>query len=284
MPRQLLLMVCALGIAMAAPRGARAQALRGKLMDADKNPVSGATVTLKDPAGETIAQGSSDPTGLFHVAAPKAGNYIADIRRIGFAPWVSQPMQLKDLETTEIEVTLSTNPNTVARVVVTARTTREWGRDGWAKRKALGLGVFLTGDQVRAEHTTTVAEAMRSVPGLFVTDRRGPDGEAFPAVGTMIGGRCLVWFLNRQPLQSIPGVSYEFELNQLLGPDQVAGIEVYREYKEMPPEFRQMVEHRLMVEQNSPTARPIDSPVPQRLNASTTPACGAVVVWSYSSW
>lgn len=250
-----------------------AQVLRGTLVDGRRDPISGATVTLRDERGTAVGGMLTDERGLFHIPAPRPGTYVADVRRIGFEPWTSPTIHLDKDESVEIEVRMNAAPPVIATMIIRGRANREWGRDGWAKRQALGKGSFLTGSDVLAKRTPTVIEALKEVEGLQVIYR------PFPSVASTQGNRCLILLMNRQPVPLIPGQSVEATLHSMIGPEQVAGVEVYPQYRDVPPEFRNLAIQSMrpdLAAQRIP-ASIVDEP-------GRAKSCGIINVWTWRAW
>jgi hypothetical protein len=252
---------------------AHPQVLRGTLLDGRQERITGANVTLRDSAGGAVGAAIADQRGVFHIPAPRAGTYVADVRRIGFDPWTSPPIRLDRGESVEIEVRMNDRPPVLATMTVRGRAHREWGRDGWSKRKAAGRGTFLTGDEVMEKRTVTIAEALRDVPGLMLSYR------PFPALASTEGNRCLNLLVNRQPIPLIPGQPVEATLHNLIGPEQVAGVEIYAEYRQVPVEFRNMAVQSMRPELAAqlPPATIVDEPGRARM-------CGIINVWTWRAW
>jgi hypothetical protein len=250
-----------------------AQVLRGTLIDQQRNPIIGATITLKDSAGAAIGAVISDDRGSFHLPARRAGFYTTDIRRIGFDPWVSPAIRLDRDESVEIEVRMNAQPPVMATMTIRGRANREWGRDGWSKRQAAGKGTFLTGADVMDKRTPTVAEALKDVAGLQLIYR------PFPTVSSTTGQRCLNLLLNRQPVPLIPGQPVEQTLHSIIGPEQVAGVEIYPQYRDVPPEFRNMAVQSLRPDREAqlPPATVVAEP-------GRTKMCGIINVWTWRAW
>ncbi len=262
---------------LAAPGVADAQRARAEIIDSAGVPIDEVLVTLLDTAGVTIRTGRSDAGGVVHLLAPRPGTYRASFTRIGYNPYTTGGLVLRDGETLVIEVKMQARPQALATMRVKARTRREFGREGWAERKAIGKGVFLTGDEIRAESTLTVAEALGKVEGFQV--RYMP----LPELSTVRGNRCLQYMVNSLIMPSIPGEHPSETLDRVLGADRVMGIEVYREYGEVPPVFRSRAVQ---------TVPPDDrvSPIPRQRGTAMTPDtestrnCGLINIWTRRAW
>ena len=62
------------------------QSIRGRVLDAARQPLAGALVELRDPAGKSLGIVLTSPSGAFLLAAPMPGRYRYRIAAIGFQP------------------------------------------------------------------------------------------------------------------------------------------------------------------------------------------------------
>ncbi|HSQ31314.1 MAG TPA: carboxypeptidase-like regulatory domain-containing protein [Gemmatimonadaceae bacterium] len=87
---------CCLTVALvlALPLAARAQTVRGVVVDAGDRPVPGVVVLLIDGGSVVAARALSDPRGEYRVVAPRAGTYRLRTLRIGYRPVLSAPFVL----------------------------------------------------------------------------------------------------------------------------------------------------------------------------------------------
>ena len=74
------------------PLAARAQTVRGVVLDAGERPIPGVVVLLLDSNSAVAARALSDQRGEFRLGAPRAGTYRMRTLRIGFKPVISAPI------------------------------------------------------------------------------------------------------------------------------------------------------------------------------------------------
>ena len=99
--------------------GARAQTVRGLFSDSvSRTPIRGAFVTLVDTAGTERVRAITNQAGEFVLSAPTPGIYRIRSKRIGFHPYVSQPLALKAGETIAYDATVLPIPVPLEQVVV----------------------------------------------------------------------------------------------------------------------------------------------------------------------
>src|SRR5690349_11056670 len=82
---------------------AGAQMLRGQVIDSAGAPLDEVLATLVDSTGATLRTARSDDGGVVHLVAPRAGTYRAAFARIGFNPYTTAAVLLRDGETLVIQ-------------------------------------------------------------------------------------------------------------------------------------------------------------------------------------
>lgn len=102
-----LLLVVQAAVVLALPGQARAQLVRGELVDSIAGrPVAAAIITLIDGADAEFGRTLTDATGQFRVRAPAAGSFRLRVRLVGFDVWESEPIALAVGETVVRRVAL----------------------------------------------------------------------------------------------------------------------------------------------------------------------------------
>ena len=214
--------------AVAAPCGTHAQQARGIVFDlTTRLPIPEATVTLLDSGALELGSARTDSAGVFTILAPMAAQYLVTVRRLGYHGFNSGEITLGHRDTTLI-VALTPSPQRLPPSVTRANRgffAREWGRDGFMKRRELGAGVFLTRTDLLLKEPLSVEDMLRNVDGLMVRNQ---------GLGQQVwayrGSGCLRTLLNRLPYRS---TAYQ----QLL-PEHVLGVEIYPQFKDVPEELR----------------------------------------------
>jgi len=237
--RKLFIAVAA-ALSFAAASDGRAQntaIIRGRVVSPDLKAIAGAEVRLRGTSGLAL----SDSAGVFEIGNVDAGHVVIDARRLGYlaqqfeldlAPGSSRRVQLTlpvvaaDLPTVHVTDTLG-KP---ARYANTHR------YDQFFERKAVGIGKFITREQIDAASKSNTAELLQGMSGVKV--RR-------------IGNEWKVQFTRCQ--MGIPGIDdpSEFiqvfinghyvgrasQLNDIL-PAEIEMMEVYKSPTELPPAAR----------------------------------------------
>jgi len=259
-------------------RPAAAQMIHGRLLqEGTLTPVAGASVQLMDSRGNELDRlVTTNEAGTFAMRV-EPGRYTLRIRRIGYTPLITPAITLAANEV--FEGTYRVSPATVRLTTerITERANLELGRDGMLRRKELGKGVFLYRQDLAAKDQSEFASLLRGVDGIRV--------EATGKVTSTEGWRCLYFMVNKVPVTSvprgIPGSTQWPTLEDLVptGHDVMA-IEIYREFTEVPPEFR--LDAWPGQRPGSQRAAPTKASV-GRSSQQDTP-CGLVSVWTRAAW
>ena len=113
----------ALLVHVAAPAGAAAQQVQGRVVRADDSAsYAGALVRLFEVGGIRVAQTTTSPDGAFSLSAPAPGTYVLAVHRIGHRPWRSAPLELGG-GVRRITLTVPDEPVRLEPVSIEARST-----------------------------------------------------------------------------------------------------------------------------------------------------------------
>ena len=276
--RLLVASAIALALAGAAPP-LSAQMIHGRLLqEGTLAPLTGASVQLMDAQGNDLNRlVITNEAGTFAMRVDP-GRYTLRIRRIGFTPLVTPAINLAADEVFEGTYRISPATIRLATERITAKRNLELGREGFERRKALGQGVFLGRSELSGKDQRDFSRLMHGVEGIRVEG----DGKVISTEGW----RCLYFMVNRVPVTSVPGgvpgASTYPTLEDLVptGHDVMA-IEVYREFKEVPAEFR-LDAWPGSAGMTAPRARPTTGMRAGRRSQDTP--CGLVSVWTRAAW
>jgi hypothetical protein len=211
-----------LAIPITVARGAARMA--GTVRTKDGRPLQGARIVLwgSDATAETSESGTFNLSGL------PSGTYSVEVRAIGFAP-KRLPVDLSSRRPANLAVVLDDRINALAGVVVRGqRAKRAEDVNGFAERsKRGGFGRFITAADIERRSAIMVSDVLRTTPGLTVV----PNGSfGYSVLGR---GRCTP-AVYVDGMQVFDGAS---ELDNLVRPNEIAGIEVYTGVGGTPPQF-----------------------------------------------
>lgn len=259
----------------------RAQVVTGRVVEADsRKPVAGARVILvgiPDSSGRVAISG---PDGGFTVRAKARGRYLVEVARLGFRPQREGPFDLSDGETLQLEVVLPVLPIALDPVTVTAEVNTRFLTDvGFYDRKRADFGHFITRDQIERRRASRPTDLLVAIPGVSIQpDPHSPGKVRLQMRGTHLaqGGPCaprvyvdgliIIRGESRPPQREGTATGGDIEdvfendprtpepsLDDIVSPDQIQAIEVYRSASQVPAEFG---------------------------GASAFTRCGVVVVWT----
>jgi carboxypeptidase family protein len=263
-------------VTVGAARSAAAQMIHGRLLqEGTLVPLANASVQLMDARGDELNRlVVTNEAGTFAMRV-EPGSYTLRIRRIGFTPLTTPVISLEANEV--FEGTYRVSPATIrlATERITAKRSLELGRDGFFRRKELGKGVFLARTDLADKDQRDFSFLMRGIDGIRV--------EATGRILSTEGWRCLYFMVNKVPVSSVPGSvpgSTMWPTLEDLVPTghDVMAIEVYREFSEVPAEFRLDA---------WPGAKPGQRAVPNTASIGRRGAegpCGLVSIWTRAAW
>lgn len=226
--------------------------LRGRVTTTDGEPVSYANVQIN--GGRRFL---ADDSGGFSAPVAISGRTTLLFRRIGFQP---AEIQLTEMPDTAIRVQMASVARTLAGQVITGRA--PYGRleqGGFYARmteveKGARVGWFVTPEELELRRPQNVTDAVRHFPNI----RLSPidDGHVDRSAGIPMtwsdgiplarkfriedsDGCPLTVFLDRQRISpSIVGLkAVDEEINTIVQPNSVAGIEVYPRVTGAPPGY-----------------------------------------------
>jgi hypothetical protein len=220
-------LACAL-LPVLGPATARAQqgtgAITGRLVDRESHTaIRGARIALLG----TRRGFASDSEGRFVQDSLAAGNYVLQVRAIGYvgASWVLQlaagQVRTQDFELERLPVQL--DPVTVRR----PPSFSEQRRLEFERRRASGRGYFITEDDIERTKPHSLSDLFRNVPGVRLTCRGSSN--------------CAIR-MTRAPRECRPDFVLDgFAASNSTSLDMatvgIIGIEVYRTLTETPTEF-----------------------------------------------
>lgn len=257
---------------------ASAQSVRGVLLDAiTTRPIAQATVTLLDSLDGIVATVVTDSVGRFLIASPTTGQYRMRIRRIGYQPATSGAISFQKNKVWQLTLELAPLSTELEPVTIRERTGRQWAVDGFRERQAMGQGIFLDHLDILLQDPVYVADLFRGMPGMRVELTNGG-----PTIESRQGRGCLKMFVNWLPLESLSENGQR--TMELPPPKEVMGVEVYREFKEVPQDLRHYARSSppsspelMVLRGRNVAARP-----PER---GVTPGqCGLVLIWTKATW
>jgi hypothetical protein len=190
--------------------------------DPNGRPVSNARVRI---LGERTVR--TNDAGSVTLDSVAAGTQTLEVLAIGYQPQRRTVDIAPRREPTDTFV--------LAALLDTIRVTA--GRDptGFERRRNAGAGQFISADDVERENPARTTQLLRTRDGLrFTFDRNG-----FPYIEvTTQDSRCRPRILlDGFPSRPVPTVPGEAEMDWLVHPDEIGGVEIYTNSAKIPPEI-----------------------------------------------
>ena len=237
----------------------------GRVLQSDGIPVGHAVVALLGTNDSTLTSGD----GHFVLRTATPGTYMVSVRGLGLRPerFVAT---LAQRPARDLLISMDRSVPVLATVTTTTDRTLS-GQTGFDKRKAMGIGQFLTYDQIQSKHATAFTQLLQTLGGISVMSSSMQPGGA--TTGTRGPGSCVSYVVDGVPqLQLMEhtvdnGAIGGESPDNLIDVSQVGAIEVYSS-SERPAEFHGQQEHPMLP----------GSPVP-RVGLDRQ-QCALVVVWT----
>jgi hypothetical protein len=197
--------------------------LNGRVVRSDGGrPFAGAVVTVAG-TGDTARTGDN---GQFTLRGLPAGSRTLEVRALGWEP-EALPVELSDRNARNMVIRLATKTAVLDAVVVSATLNAGLHRVGFDSRKRLGIGHFLSPDDLANMSATEFVDLMATMPG--VRRRIDPQGNAYvtPSRGSV---GCVSYVIDGLPfVEAIPG-----QINDVMPVSEIGAVEVYQP-SEAPP-------------------------------------------------
>ncbi|HUR92296.1 MAG TPA: carboxypeptidase regulatory-like domain-containing protein [Gemmatimonadaceae bacterium] len=191
------------GVAAEAPVPAarRGASLRGTVVDSTGKPVVGARAGFAWSPNAAV----TDSAGRFSMDGQRPGTQALIVRRLGYAP-AEVIVNLTRRAPREVTVQLAPFVPVLAAVLVKARHEVALERVGFTNRRRVGVGRFLTQEQLERRNAFRIDDYLTMLPSLY----RG---------GTSSGENCTVFWVD--------GVKWTSHPDEFMSPGEVAAIEAY---------------------------------------------------------
>ena len=199
--------------------------LTGHVTSAEGKPLEGAMVLLLG----TQLSARSDVDGAFRLTGLPAGTQSVEVREIGYSP-KRFAVDLTPRHPSTLTATLDEHTTVLKTMEITAKRGSEIA--GFDQRKKSGLGYYMDRDQIEKSNPISTTDLFRQVPGLTVAW----DGEGYSVQvnRNSNGGSCPVaYYIDGSPFLSVGD-----DIDQIVQPQDVAAIEVYKSSAETPMQFQ----------------------------------------------
>jgi hypothetical protein len=200
--------------------------VRGSVKSINGQPLTSARIVLWGASGN----GASSMNGQFTLQGVPTGTQMVEARAIGFQP----TRIVVDVPATE-EATADIALDILVPTVDTMRVRGARVSPGMAEfetRRRTGFGNFIDENQLVQRAPMFMADIFRTVPGITIQSGQSAQGRVLMR-GVSGGGPCVpAVFLNGMNI-AIP----DGNLDAILNPQEVIGVEVYSRTASVPPQF-----------------------------------------------
>jgi len=141
--------------------------LTGVVLDEQGVPVPNVEVAISSISRTT----RTDSVGKYVLALLPAGSYDVAFRRVSYAPMVFT-LDISPGDTTDAEVKMNAVPQPMTRIVVEERSI-DHRLDGFEARKKIGVGHYVTREQIEARNPLVLTDMVRTIPGTNVKSAGG---------------------------------------------------------------------------------------------------------------
>jgi hypothetical protein len=213
--------------------------LTGRVVNKALQPIEGAHVQLDGANRATLSRAN----GEFTLDSLPAGTQTVSVRKLGHA-LTEVAVDLSSREASRVTVAMDDFVPLLETVRVSAARTQALDDVGFSRRKRIGNGFFMDGEEVTSRQMSRFSDVVRNAPGILI-QRRG-DKQYITTVRDPVNGCVTIWIDGAQWQQLEPG-----DIDDFIRPGEVGAIEVY-----------------------SPTTTPSEYSGPAR------GSCTTVVVWT----
>ncbi|HET7621451.1 MAG TPA: carboxypeptidase regulatory-like domain-containing protein [Gemmatimonadaceae bacterium] len=215
----------------AADTGARTTAplgtavLSGTVKATNGQPLEGAQVLLLG----TNLGGRTDQNGAFRLGGLPGGTQSIEVRQIGYAPR-RYAVDLSPDKISKIDAVLEERAVVLEAVEVAAK--KGSGIPGFDRRKKSGFGTYITRDDIEKRGAIRTTDLFRTIPGVQVQW----NGSGYTVqMSRSSAGYCPVqYYIDGSPFLSTGGD----DMDQIVQPQDIQAIEVYKGPTETPAEFQ----------------------------------------------
>lgn len=199
--------------------------LTGHVTSTEGKPLEGAMVLLLG----TQLSARSNVDGAFRLTGLPAGTQSVEVREIGYSP-KRFAVDLTPRRPSTLAATLDERTTVLKTMEITAKRGSEIA--GFDQRKKSGLGYYMDRDQIEKSASISTTDLFRQVPGLTVAW----DGQGYQVQvnRTSNAGMCPVAYY----IDGSPFLSLGDDIDQIVRPDDIAAIEVYKSSAETPMQFQ----------------------------------------------
>ena len=189
--------------------------LTGRVVNKANQPIVGARVQLEgaNRAADTRANGE------FTLDSLPAGTQTVAVRKLGYAP-IEAAVDLSSREASRVTLSMEDFVPVLETVRVTAGRAKVLDDVGFSRRKRVGSGFYMDGEELTSRVGSRFSDVLRSAPGILI--QRSGDRQYITSSRDPANGCVNIWIDGTQWQQLEAG-----DVDDYLRPGEVGAIEVY---------------------------------------------------------
>ncbi len=194
--------------------------MRGVVLDHSRAPVPDVELIVA-VKGKAIGSTRSSDDGRFLFSDVPDGDVSIVARRLGYKPASVDITVGAESADRVVEISIGASPTQLEEVEVVGENTRL--HEFYERRKHSGIGRFFTHEEIEKINPRYSSDIFRRVPGASLRMAR---------IGSSIrlrGCRPKVW-IDGVPVRDV-------ELDEVIAPNEIAGLEIYTSNAGIPPEY-----------------------------------------------
>jgi len=234
--------------------GEGTQGVQGRIMDrASGDWIEGASVRLEREQGLSVDEALTDERGRFRLLTPVDGRYSLVVEAFGYASATIDGIMVRQGYLAILDLSLAPEALELEPLVVTAESRNlHLDLQGFYERRESSGGYFITPEAIEAIPRTETSRLLLGIPGVnFIKDDLGHEVIAMARTEGLNLATCWPRILVDGFVTHEGGYGTPPNLDGMIDPLNVAGIEVYRSPAELPIQY-----------------------------SGTESRCGVIVIWS----
>lgn len=236
---------CLLAVAAAHQASAQKVVFEGSVVDdVTESPLTGVRVILLNRYDRVAGYDVTDDAGRFRFERDDYGIYRLDVKAVGYEPALTSLMwMVEGRDYVELQVRLAPNAVLLAPLEIVAASPLGTSPvlENMLHRRMSGFGFQITRDDIERRRPAQITDMLVELPGVYAARRgSGASGRALyigRSVSGVSGRDCPVQvFLDGMlATRGVPGG--DVLIDDLVHPEDVEAIEVFRGLATVPPEF-----------------------------------------------
>jgi len=200
---------------VAPPRLVGTARLTGRITNKAGQPIVGARVQVDG----TTRVAETRTNGDFSLDSLPPGTQTVTVRKLGFAP-TEEAVDLSSRETKTVTVSMADFVPMLQTVRVSAQRERGLNDVGFARRKRIGSGWYIDGDELQNRNALNFSDVLRSAPGIAI--QRSGNRQYIANSRDPMNGCVNIWIDGTQWQQMEPG-----DIDDFVKPWELAAVEAY---------------------------------------------------------